>query len=138
MGGGGGGGGAAQPIGFIDFPQPPALPVYPPMQPNASYNYPHPGNSGGTFNYPQPGNSGGSTFNYPQPGSSAAAKAAEAAGSGSSTFSATAPFNYNIPPYPQNEPEKKDLNTNFLAVSKLSSVVYCNFRECYVCLFYNL
>lgn len=121
---GGGGGGAAGggsgvgQIGFIDFPQPPALPVYPPMPPNH-----------GTFNYPQPGNL-----------SAAAAKAAEAAGvGGSSTFNATAPFNYNIPPYPQNQPEQKDLNVNahFLSVSKslLSPTLVINviIHECYIC-----
>ncbi|XP_055324941.1 IST1 homolog isoform X2 [Sitodiplosis mosellana] len=74
-GGGGGGGGHSQPpMGFIDFPQPPALPVLP--QPT------------GAFNYPQPGTS--------------------------STHSAP-PFSYNIPPYPQLDQEKKDLNTQFLS-----------------------
>lgn len=74
-GGGGGGGGHGQPpMGFIDFPQPPALPVLPQQK---------------AFNYPQPGSS--STHSVPS-------------------------FNYNIPPYPQLDQEKKDLNTQFLSV----------------------
>lgn len=77
-GGGGGGGGHSQPpMGFIDFPQPPALPVMPQPAP----------------------------FSYPQPGTS-------------STHSAP-PFSYNIPPYPQLDQEKKDLNTQFLTVRLL-------------------
>lgn len=75
LGGGGAGGGFSQPpMGFIDFPQPPALPVLPQQK----------------------------AFNYPQPGTT-------------STHSAP-PFNYNIPPYPQLDQEKKDLNTQFLSV----------------------
>ncbi|XP_031620956.1 IST1 homolog isoform X3 [Contarinia nasturtii] len=73
LGGGGGGGNAQPPMGFIDFPQPPALPVLPQQ----------------------------TAFNYPTPGSS-------------STHSAP-PFNYNIPPYPPLDQEKKDLNTQFLS-----------------------
>lgn len=73
-GGGYGGGGAAQPLGFKDFPLPPALPVFP--------------------NVPA-----GKPFDYGP--------------------SSSAPFNYNIAPYPNLDGEKKDLNTNFLAVSNL-------------------
>lgn len=69
------GGNVNPPMGFIDFPQPPALPVLPQQKP----------------------------FNYPTPGSS-------------SSHSAP-PFNYNIPPYPSLDQEKKDLNTQFLSVS---------------------
>lgn len=77
LGGGGGGGGSAQPpMGFIDFPQPPALPVLPQAKP----------------------------FAYPTPGTS------------SNTHNATPPFNYNIPPYPTLDQEKKDLNTQFISV----------------------
>lgn len=72
-----GGNGNPQPMGFIDFPQPPALPVLP---------------QGPAFNYPT---AGGSTQN-------------------------AAPFNYNIPPYPQLDQEKKDLNTHFLSVSNVN------------------
>lgn len=64
------GGNTQPPMGFIDFPQPPALPV--------------------------------SAFNYPAPG-----------GSNQNTVP---PFNYNIPPYPTLDQEKKDLNTQFLSV----------------------
>lgn len=75
------GGGSNPPLGFIDFPQPPALPV----MPQAPFNYPAAG-----------------------PGSSS-----------THTASAPAPFNYNIPPYPTLDQEKKDLNTQFLQVQKL-------------------
>lgn len=70
-----GGNGMPQPMGFIDFPQPPALPVLP---------------------------QGPAAFNYPTAGGSA---------------QNAAPFNYNIPPYPTLDQEKKDLNTQFLSVS---------------------
>lgn len=69
-----------QPMGFIDFPQPPSLPVMPQQKP---FNYPGPGDSNS--------NSGG-----------------------------IAPFNYNIPPYPHLDQEKKDLNTQFLSVSRMA------------------
>lgn len=72
---GGGGGGGQPAMGFIDFPQPPALPVLPQQQP----------------------------FAYPAPGTS-------------SNHNAAPPFNYNIPPYPTLDQEKKDLNTQFLSV----------------------
>lgn len=77
LGGGSGGGGGIgnPPMGFIDFPQPPALPVMPQQK----------------------------AFNYPTPGTS-------------STHSAPGAFNYNIPPYPTLDQEKKDLNTQFLSV----------------------
>lgn len=75
--GGDGNGGAPQPLGFIDFPQPPALPVMPQLP------------------FVRP-------FNYPAPGSSSAP-----------------PFSYNIPPYPQLDQEKKDLNTQFQSVSRM-------------------
>lgn len=70
-----GGGNTQPPMGFVDFPQPPQLPVLPQQQP----------------------------FNYPAPGTS-------------SNHNATPPFNYNIPPYPTLDQEKKDLNTQFLQV----------------------
>lgn len=69
------GGMTQPPMGFIDFPQPPALPVLPQQKP----------------------------FNYPAPGTS-------------SSHASTPPFNYNIPPYPPLDQEKKDLNTQFLSV----------------------
>lgn len=72
-----GGNGQPGPMGFVGFPQPPALPVMPQHQP---------------FNYPAPG-----------PGTS-------------SNHNAAPPFNYNIPPYPTLDQEKKDLNTQFLQV----------------------
>lgn len=69
-------GGNVPPMGFVDFPQPPALPVLPQQQP----------------------------FSYPAPGTS-------------SMHNAAPPFNYNIPPYPTLDQEKKDLNTQFLSVN---------------------
>lgn len=72
LGGNGGGGGAVQPLGFKDFPLPPALPVFPNMPANKPFDY---------------------------------------------GPSSSAPFNYNIAPYPNLDGEKKDLNTNFLNVS---------------------
>lgn len=99
-GGAGGSGGAIQPIGFIGFPQPPSLPVMPAL--------PHPG---GAFNYPSAG---------PHP------KSIEAGGS---SYQPSAPFNYNIPPHPQNQPEAKDLNVNahFLSVrAPLHSSYVCD------------
>lgn len=96
--GAGGSGGAVQPIGFIGFPQPPALPVMPPLP------------QGGAFNYPAPA---------PHP------KSIEA-GEGSSSIYPTAPFNYNIPPHPQQPPEAKDLNINshFLSVSDRTKFMF--------------
>lgn len=95
--GGGGNGGAPQPLGFIDFPQPPTLPVMPPLPHHAPFNYPP----------PPPGGPGGSNNG--------------GACAGAGFCPPTAPFNYNIPPYPQIDPEKKDLNINnqFLSVSAL-------------------
>lgn len=43
----GGGGGNPAPMGFIGFPQPPALPVMPQMPNQAPFNYPPPGGSSG-------------------------------------------------------------------------------------------
>lgn len=80
--GGGGGGSSNPPLGFIDFPQPPALPV----MPQAPFNYPAAGTS--------------------------------------STHTASAPFNYNIPPYPMLDQEKKDLNTQFLQVHIQISIIF--------------
>lgn len=74
LGGGGGGGHSQPPMGFIDFPQPPQLPVLPQQK---------------AFNYPTPGTSAGIQGNQ---------------------------INYNIPPYPPLDQEKKDLNTQFLSV----------------------
>lgn len=79
------GGHGQPPMGFIDFPQPPALPVMPQQ--------------------PQP-------FSYPAPGAS-------------STHTASAPFNYNIPPYPTLDQEKKDLNTQFLQVNFIRYSIRC-------------
>lgn len=69
------------PMGFVDFPQPPSLPVLPQQKP----------------------------FQYPTPGST-------------SHNTAAPPFNYNIPPYPELDQEKKDLNTQFLSVNLLFSL----------------
>lgn len=52
----GGGGGPAPPMGFVGFPQPPALPVLPQPPSNAPFNYPPPG-----------GSSGGASGGYPTP-----------------------------------------------------------------------
>lgn len=104
--------------GFAGYPQPPSLPIlpHPPQQQNIPFNYP-PGPYSQGPSYPGPSNYGGG---------------------GSASFSnvPSAPFNYNIPPnmpsLPQNQPhqqhqqqypppahpEKKDLNVNFLSVSK--------------------
>lgn len=76
------GGRTQPPMGFIDFPQPPALPVMPHQKP----------------------------FVYPTPGTS-------------SSHTNTPPFNYNIPPYPPLDQEKKDLNTQFLSVRLNHSIV---------------
>lgn len=75
--GGGGSGGAFQPLGFKDFPLPPALPVLP--------------------NAPKP-------FEY-----------------GPSSSNTNPPFNYNIPPYPNIDQEKKDINT-FMSVSIIFNI----------------
>lgn len=77
------GGNAQLPMGFVDFPQPPALPVMPQQQP----------------------------FNYPAAGTS-------------SNHNAAPPFNYNIPPYPTLDQEKKDLNTQFLQVGSNAAHAY--------------
>lgn len=87
------GGSIPQPFGFVGYPQPPPLPQMPQM-PDPPTSKP--------FNYGPPG--GGFGGGYP-------------AGSAS----APPPFNYNIPPNPQQppqNPEKKDLNinSNFLRV----------------------
>lgn len=105
---GGAGGGSAQPIGFIGFPQPPALPVMPPLPP--AFNYPAPA---GPFNYP----AGGGHL----------AKSIEA-GEGSASYHPSAPFNYNIPPHPQNPPEAKDLNVNANFLSVRLTRLTCFFR----------
>lgn len=42
-----GGGGPAPPMGFVGFPQPPALPVMPQPPSHVPFNYPQPGNSSG-------------------------------------------------------------------------------------------
>lgn len=51
-----GGGGAAPPMGFVDFPQPPALPIMPQPPSHVPFNYPPPG-----------GSSGGASGGYPTP-----------------------------------------------------------------------
>lgn len=89
------GGSIPQPFGFVGYPQPPPLPQMPQM-PDPPTAKP--------FNYGPPGFGGGGGGGYP-------------AGSAS----APPPFNYNIPPNPQQQPqnpEKKDLNinSNFLRV----------------------
>lgn len=80
------------PLGFIDFPQPPALPVMPQAP----------------FNYPSPGTSSTHTASAP----------------------ASAPFSYNIPPYPPLDQEKKDLNTQFQQV-RLHNRLQFNICMCY-------
>lgn len=45
--GGGGGGGTPQPVGFIGYPQAPALPQMPMPPTNAPFNYPNMGGGGG-------------------------------------------------------------------------------------------
>lgn len=104
LGGGGSGGGSVQPIGFIGFPQPPALPVMPHLPQNAAFNYPPPGG-------------------HP--------KSIEA-GEGGPSFHPSAPFNYNIPPHPQNQPEAKDLNVNahFLSVREQFLLPVCSLCMC--------
>lgn len=84
------GGQGVPPMGFIGFPQPPALPVMPSQQQQQ-----------------QP-------FSYPAPGASSTHSA-----------SAPAPFNYNIPPYPTLDQEKKDLNTQFLQVHSILQHFVC-------------
>lgn len=56
-----GGGGPAPPMGFVGFPQPPALPVMPQPPSNTPFSYPPPGGSSGGAGgggYPSP------PFNY--------------------------------------------------------------------------
>lgn len=92
-GGSGGGGGSAQPqpAGFIGYPLAPNLPSMPMPPSNQPFSYPSGGGSGGTGSLSGP----------------------------------SAPFNYNIPPNPQStapsQPEKKDLNTEFLKVIYFNS-----------------
>ena len=91
--------------GFAQYPQPPQLPIFP---------HPPPGTV--PFNYPP-----GPSASYPGPGTSA-----------SFPNLPSTPYNYNIPPIPPMAPqnqnfmpyaggnsEKKDLNVNFLDVSKI-------------------
>lgn len=115
--------------GFASYPQPPSLPILPhPPHQNIPFNYPpappgnNPYNQGPSFNQGPSYNTGPS---YPGPSNY---------GGGSASFSnvPSAPFNYNIPPnipqnpqqqqqqqYPPAHPEKKDLNVNFLSVSRI-------------------
>lgn len=93
--------------GFASYPQPPPLPIMPQPPANIPFSYPAlPQNI--PFNYPGPSNNNNN-------------------GGMSASFSSapSAPYNYNIPPNPssslQQPPqhlEKKDLNVNFLNVSR--------------------
>lgn len=56
--GGGGGGGPAPPMGFVGFPQPPALPVLPQPPAHAPFNYPGNSSDGAGGGYQSP------PFNY--------------------------------------------------------------------------
>lgn len=102
--------------GFAAFPQPPPLPIMPHPPANIPFNYPVLPNQSypsGPFNYPGPSNNDNKNNNSNNNGGM------------SSSFNnpPSAPFsyNYNIPPNgpsqsPQ-QPERKDLNVNFVSVS---------------------
>lgn len=95
--------------GFAAYPQPPPLPVM--SQANVPFNYP----PQVPFNYPGPP-SNSYPGNFPGPSNNSG-------GGGMSAFTNSVPsapfnYNYNIPPNPQQSTEKKDLNVNFLGVSK--------------------
>lgn len=87
-GGGNGGQSMPQPVGFIDYPQAPALPQMPMPPSNMPFNYPSGPSGSGNFG---DNNSGG--------------------GGGGGGMKST-PFNYNIPPNGPAVDEKKDLNIN--------------------------
>jgi vacuolar protein sorting-associated protein IST1 len=106
--------------GFAAYPQPPPLPIMPQPPANIPFNYP----PQVPFNYPGPSNNnfpGQGPNNYPNyPGPS---NNNNSGNGGMPVFSNSVPsapfsYNYNIPPNPSSqEPEKKDLNVNFLGVS---------------------
>lgn len=112
--------------GFAQFPQPQPLPIHMQNPGNVPFNYPQgPQQQNIPFNYPGPPSN--IPFNYPGP-SNFNNNNNNSGGGGGSGMSASfhsvpsAPFNYNIPPNPSptqspQEPEKKDLNVNFLNVS---------------------
>lgn len=96
--------------GFASFPQPPPLPVMPQQPGNVPFSYPAlPHQPPPPFNYPGPSNHNNNNNNN---------------GGMAATFNSvpSAPYgyNYNIPPNPpsQQPPEQKDLNVNFMNVSR--------------------
>ena len=95
--------------GFANFPQPPPLPIMPHPPGNLPFHYPNLPSNNVPFNYPGPSNHNNNNNNNNNGGG----------GMQASFHSApSAPFNYNIPPNAPHEPEKKDLNVNFLSVSE--------------------
>jgi len=109
--------------GFADYPQPPPLPIMPHPPANIPFNYPVLPNKA----YPDlPTNSYPGAFNYPGPSNNNNNNNNGGGGMAASFNSApSAPFNYNynIPPNgPQQQPEKKDLNVNFLHEEKETDI----------------
>lgn len=111
--------------GFAAYPQPPPLPIMPQPPANIPFNYPPqiPFN-----NYPGPSN------NFPGPSNNNNTNNNGGGGGGMSAFSNNVPsapfsYNYNIPPSSSQQPEKKDLNVNFLSVSAKSLHSLSNMHE---------
>jgi Regulator of Vps4 activity in the MVB pathway len=133
--------------GFAAYPQPPPLPVMPQppanipfnYPPQAPFNYPGPGNNSyhgpgnnsfsgpGNNSFSGPGNnsfSGPGNNSYPEPGNNSYPGPSNNSNNGGGGMSGypnlvpSAPFNYNYNIPPNSSTEKKDLNVNFLGVSK--------------------